>query len=346
MTNYSMENIDISLQPKRKKITGLIIRYPLLPTLVFFILMCVVFVFLSPANRAGENIFLSSSNLANIFEATAGFSIGAFAMALVLLVGCIDLSTEAIIALCAVVLGVCITVLGLDFFISLMITLGVGALCGLLNALICIKFKVASFLSTISVAFVLTGLAYTLSQSKSMSISNPILTSFFGPAGSGGSLLGIPVLLLWTLLLMILFYLLISHSKFGRWAQATGGNDQASYSSGVNINMVRTVAFILMGVVSAFIAVIFCARLGSSSPSFGVGYGLKFIIAAVLGGSGFNGEGGNVFGVLLGSLVIGVLTNGLGIIGVNFYTQQVITGIVILFAVIASIYLSNEKKTG
>jgi ABC-type xylose transport system permease subunit len=138
-------------------------------------------------------------------------------------------------------------------------------------------------------------------------------------------------------------YLLISKSKFGRWAQATGGNKQAAYSSGVNTTMVQTTAFILMGLFSSLIALIFCARLSTASPSFGTGYGLKFIIASVLGGTNFTGDGGSVWGALLGSLVMGVLTNGLGIIGINIYIQQVITGIVIVVAVVFSIYIASKK---
>jgi ribose/xylose/arabinose/galactoside ABC-type transport system permease subunit len=161
--------------------------------------------------------------------------------------------------------------------------------------------------------------------------------------GSGGHFLRLPMMLWWTIICLIGMYLLISKSKFGRWAQATGGNIQAAYSSGVNTGMVQTVAFIIMGAICALVSLIFCARLSTSSPSFGAGYGLKFIIAAVLGGTTFTGEGGNVFGALLGSLVMGVLTNGLGIIGINIYIQQMITGLVIVTAVVFSIYISAKK---
>ena len=264
-------------------------------------------------------------------------------MTLVLLVGCIDLSTEAIIALCCVVLGIALGPLEMAFVPSLLLTFATGAVCGLINALVVIKFKVIPFLATIAVAFVFSGIAFTISQSRSILLKTPELTRYFGSLGSGASFFGLPVLFCWTALFLVCMYLLISKSKFGRWAQATGGNPQAAYTSGVNINMVQTVAFVIMGVTCAFIAVIFCARLGNASPSYGAGYGLKFIIAAVLGGTSFSGHGGSVLGTLLGSLVLGVLTNGLSIIGVNIYIQQVITGLVIVAAVVFSVYLSNKK---
>lgn len=323
-------------------ITKTIIKYPILPTLACFIVMCIVFVILSPVNKNG-NIFLSPDNLYNIFESTAGFSIGAFAMTLVLLVGCIDLSCDAIIALCAIILGICITEFQLSFLVSILITLAVGAICGIINALIVNKFKVPPFLATISISFVYLGLAYTLCQSKSILISSDKLIRVFGSIGSGASFLGFPVLMWWTLFFLIMFYLLISRSKFGRWSQAAGGNELSAFTSGVNVKMVRTVAFVLMGIVSAFIGIIFCARLSAASPNYGSHYGLKLIIASILGGTSFTGDGGSVLGTLLGSLVMGVLTNGLSIIGIDIYIQQVITGIVIVAAVVFSIYIGSKK---
>jgi ribose transport system permease protein len=323
----------------------LIIKYPIIPTLVLFIVMFIIFIIVSPHNFQGDNIFLSAGNMWNIFESTAGYSIGAFAMTLILLVGCIDLSCEGVIALSAVVLGLCLETFHLSFGLSILITLGIGAACGVINSIIVIRFKVPSFLATISVSFIFVGLAYTFSHSKAILIqsNNQMLTNIFGSIGSGASFLGLPVLLWWTVFFLALYYILISRSKYGRWAQATGGNEYSAFSSGINVNMVRWVPFILMGVAAAFIGIIFCARLGAASPNYGSAYSLKFIIAAILGGTGFAGEGGNVLGTLLGSLVMGVLTNGLSIIGIDIYIQNVITGIVIVFAVVFSIYLQKQR---
>jgi len=334
----------IDLAQRQNRILNFIIKYPVLPTLVFFGVIVIIFAILSPANKAGQIIFLSPTNLVNIVEATTAFSIGAFAMTLVLLVGCIDLSTESIIALCCVVIGMCLQTYHFSFPMVLLITFLVGIGCGIINAILVIKFKVVPFLATIAVALVFSGLAYTLCGSRSVLLENrDILVRLFGSMGSGGHFLGLPMMLWWTLICLFGMYFLISKSKFGRWAQATGGNIHAAYSSGVNVGMVQAIAFIIMGAFCALVSLIFCARLSTSSPTFGVGYGLKFIIAAVLGGTSFTGDGGNVFGTLLGSLVMGVLTNGLGIIGVNIYIQQMITGLVIVVAVVFSIYISAKK---
>lgn len=336
-------SVTSTIAPKRNRVLDLIVKYPILPTLVCFIFMVVLFIILSPRSRTGELIFLTPTNLVNIIEATAGFSIGAFAMTLVLLIGCTDLSTESIIALCCVTLGQCLGVFHLSFGLSVLITLLVGALCGIINAILVVKLNVPSFLGTIAVAFVFSGLAYKISDARTISLTSPTLVRVFGSMGSGATFLGIPVMLWWTGLLLVGMYLLISKSKFGRWAQATGGNMQAAFSSGVNVNMVRAVAFILMGVFCAVVSLIFCARLGAASPSYGTSYGLKFIICAVLGGTTFTGDGGNVFGTLLGSLLMGTMTNGLGILGVDTYSQQIIVGIVIVAAVVFSVYVSSKK---
>jgi ribose/xylose/arabinose/galactoside ABC-type transport system permease subunit len=335
--------VQIGFARKQNPVLALIVKYPILPTLAFFVLMTVIFIIISPVNRSGRNIFLSPQNLTSIIEATAGLSIGAFAMTLVLLVGCIDLSAEAIISLSAVVLGYCLTGKGFSLAPALLVTLLVGAVCGTINSVLVIKFKMEPFLATIAIAFIFLGLSYVISESRTVLVFSPGLIRIFGSLGSGAHFIGLPMQLWWTLVCLVGMYLLISKSKFGRWAQATGGNRQAAYSSGVNTALVQTAAFIIMGICSSLVAIILTARLSTTSPTFGTGYSLKFIIAAVLGGTNFTGDGGSVWGALLGSLVMGVLTNGLGIIGINVYIQQVITGIVIVAAVVFSIYISSKK---
>lgn len=329
---------------KKTSISKIIVKYPIIITLAFFIAMFIYFAVVSPTNRDGISIFLSPINLINIIEATAGFSIGAFAMTLVLLVGNIDLSTDAIISVSCAVFGTCMTVFKMGLFLSLICTIIAGAVCGLLNALLVVKFKVPAFLGTIAIAFAFTGVSYKITNGTSGLLTNETLVRIWGPYGSGGRFLGIPVILIWTAVLMIGMFILITKSKFGRWAQATGGNRQAAYSSGVNVSMVTTVAFVIMGVFCSIVGIMFCARMGAYSSSYGVGYGLKFIICAVLGGTSFEGDGGNIFGTLLGSLVMGVLTNGLGILGVDTYTQQIILGIVIVLSVVFSIYVAKKRK--
>ena len=329
---------------RRRPISDTIVKHPIIITLAFFVAMFIFFICVSPLNREGFNTFLSLTNLINIVEATAGFSIGAFAMTLVLLVGSIDLSAEAVISVCCAVFGTCMVTFQMGLLASVLVTIAAGLVCGGLNALLVVKFKVPAFLATIAIAFAFTGVSYTITQGTSQLIQDPALVQIFGPYGSGGIFLGIPVMLIWTVGLMIGMYFLISRSKFGRWAQATGGNQQAAYSSGVNVKMVTTVAFLIMGVFAALVGIMFCARMGAYSSAYGVDYGLKFIICAVLGGTTFEGGGGNVFGTILGSLVMGVLTNGLGILGVDTYTQQIVLGVVIVLSVVFSIFVSQKRK--
>ena len=119
---------------KQGRLMSLIVRHPILPTLAFFIVMVVTFIIISPVSRRGEIIFLSPVNLANIFEATAGFSIGAFAMTLVLLVGCTDLSSESIIALTCVIFAVCLESFGMNFATALFVAFAAGAACGAVSS--------------------------------------------------------------------------------------------------------------------------------------------------------------------------------------------------------------------
>ena len=327
---------------KQNIIIKTIIKYPVLPSFVFFIVMVIMFIILSPIDRRGQNIFLTPTNLTNIVESTASVSIGAFAVTLIMLSGRIDLSTGTIISLSSVAFALA-SELGMGFLGSLFIALAVGTICGAINSFLVVICKVPAFLATICITLVYIGVSYLISGSRTISIREPMLISVFGSFGSGGSFLGLPVQLCWTIFFLIAMYMLISKSKFGRWAQATGGNIQAAYSSGVNVKMVQTAAYIIGGFSCAFVGILFCARLNVASASFGGDYTLQFIMASVLGGTNQNGEGGNVFGTLLGSLVMGVLVNGLGIIGVNVYVQQIIMGVVIVATVVFSIYLTNKK---
>jgi ribose transport system permease protein len=337
---YSFTKVKDGTEKPKIKFGDVVVKYPQIGTAGVLLIMFILFTIFSPINKAGENVFLSWRNMATVFELSAAFSIGAFAMTMVLLSGGIDLSCGATIALSGVIAGYFMTNLGFSFLIAALIGLLVGVVIGLINAFLIIELKVPPFLATIGVANALQGLAYMVTQGRQIYIKNPGFTDTFG----FGELLGIPSLIWWTVFFLILTYLIISRMKFGRRLQAIGGNEIAALNSGVNVRLIKYVTYAFMGLVAAFVSLTIAGRIKTAMPDQGEGYALNFIVCAVLGGTDFIGNGGNVFGVLLGSLVITVFSNGLNLLGVDSYLKILLQGVIIILAIVASVALSRRRK--
>lgn len=325
---------------KRKlKFSYIVTKYPQIGTVVILILMFIFFTIFSPYNKAGQNVFLSWRNLSTVLELSAAFSIGAFAMTMVLLSGGIDLSSGATIALSGVVTGHFMSIAGYNFIIASAIGLLTGVVVGLINAVLIIELKLPPFLATLGVANAIQGVAYMVAQGKQVYIKNPGFTDTFG----FGKLLGIPTLIWWTAFFLVVTYLMISKMKLGRRLQAIGGNEVAAINSGVNVRKIKYFIYAYMGFVSAFVSLTIAGRIKTAMPDQGEGYALSFIVCTVLGGTDFVGGGGNVFGVLLGSLVITVFSNGLNLLGTDSYLKILLEGLIIILAIVASVAISRKR---
>lgn len=321
------------------KIRLLSSRNPVLGTLVIFILVIIAFTIFSPIKNSFP-VFISGENIKNILEQTAGISIAAFGMTLVLLVGGIDLSVGSLLALISVVSANLLEKYNFSIVLTVLICLCIGFTVGLLNGLIITRFRVQPFLVTLGTLSIVKGLAYVISQGESVYISNRM----FGQIFVHGSILMIPVSVLWTIIFLFIMFILVSKTKFGRRVQAVGGNELAAITSGVNVKSIKVFSYVICGGVSAFSGMILVSRLGTGMPSVGAGFELNVIAAVVLGGTGFSGEGGNMFGTLLGSLVIGTIMNGLTILGVSSYIQDVIKGAVIILTIVSSSILIARRE--
>jgi ribose transport system permease protein len=165
----------------------------------------------------------------------------------------------------------------------------------------------------------------------------------FRLAISQGRLFGIPVLLYWVALFLVVIYFLVSHTPFGRRIQAVGGNSEAALFSGIKVNRVKIIVYTVSGLIAAAAGFVTLSRLSSGLPTVGMGIEMDAIASAVLGGTGFNGEGGNILGTVLGALVIGTITNGLTVLGVDSYLQNVVKGVIIILTVVASVSLAKKS---
>lgn len=287
-----------------------------------FAVMLLVFSLLSP-------VFLTAGNFVNIANQTAIISVLAFGMTLVMLSGGIDLSVGSIVSLSAVI---CALLLGADLPAPLAIgaVLLTGAGLGAVSGLISVTWAIQPFLVTLGVLSIARGLSLVLSGGRTIYIEN----ESFLAVSAQGKLGPVPALFVWTLLCFASTWVLLNLTTFGRRVRAVGGNLQAARHAGIRTGWVVVRVFMLSGGLAAFAGLMMAGRLSSGLPSVGVGLELDAIAAAVLGGTGFKGEGGSLVGTLFGALMMGTVINGLTILGVNPYVQEIAKGAIIILAVV------------
>jgi ribose transport system permease protein len=274
--------------------------------------------------------FLTVGNLLNVMRQVSINAVIAFGMTLVILLGGIDLSVGSILAVSSVVIA---DLLQAHCNPGLATLTGIlaGALLGTVNGLIVTKGRVAPFIATLGTMTMLRGLALVLSNGSPIS---GFSSNFFSLVGDGYVAGLVPIPVVWMLAVFAIFWFVMRQTVFGRHIYATGGNAEAAALSGVKTDQVQIWVYTICGATAAMSGVILTSRLNSAQPTAGAGYELDAIAAVVLGGTSLSGGRGWIFGTLVGALLIGVLNNGLNLMGVSSFYQQVIKGGVILLAVL------------
>ncbi|RUX89620.1 ABC transporter permease [Mesorhizobium sp. M7A.F.Ca.CA.004.08.1.1] len=304
-----------------------------------FIALIAVLIFFS---IAAPN-FLSTANLILMSKHVALNAFLAMGMTFVIITGGIDLSVGSIVGLCGMVAGY-LVLNGIDLQIGYtiyfnvfeiaLITLAVGILIGAVNGLLITRLNVAPFIATLGVLYVARGLALLSSDGRTFPnlVGKPELgTTGFGFLGAG-RLLGLPVAI-WILIVVALgAAYLAKYTPLGRHIFAVGGNERASRISGVRVNMVKMFVYMFSGFCAAIVGLIISSELMASHPATGESFELNAIAAAVLGGTSMSGGRGTIGGTIVGAFVIGILSDGLVMMGVSSFWQMVIKGLVIIVA--------------
>ncbi|MER9455276.1 ABC transporter permease [Mesorhizobium sp. M0478] len=306
-----------------------------------FIALIAVLVFFS---IAAPN-FLSTANLVLMSKHVALNAFLAMGMTFVIITGGIDLSVGSIVGLCGMVAGyLVLNGIDLQFGYTVyfnvveiaLITLAVGILIGAVNGLLITRLNVAPFIATLGVLYVARGLALLSSDGRTFPnlVGKPELgTTGFGFLGAG-RLLGLPVAI-WILIVVALAAAyLAKYTPLGRHIFAVGGNERASRISGVRVNMVKMFVYMFSGFCAAIVGLIISSELMASHPATGESFELNAIAAAVLGGTSMSGGRGTIGGTIVGAFVIGILSDGLVMMGVSSFWQMVIKGLVIIVAVV------------
>jgi len=303
-------------------------------TLLIFIGLCAAIFILTDLLKIGNNsegwIFLELGNIRNILNQISINAIIAFGMTLVILVKGIDLSVGSMVAVAGVALAIFFIQLEIPLLLSYLLVLITGSLVGFSNGIMVTKVKLPPFIVTLASYQIFRGLAFVLvnGQAKFTSdesfkiIGNRFLFGFM------------PISILVMLVIFVFYQLLLSRTAAGRRFYLTGGNEEAATFAGIRVDRVKITAYTLVGVSSAVSGILLASRLGSGSPNVGVGYELDAIAAAVVGGTSFTGGVGTITGTLIGALILGVISNGLNLLGISPFFQQIVRGLIILGAVI------------
>lgn len=296
-----------------------------------------VVVFLFFAITLYDSGFLSTNNILNIGRQTAIIAIMAVAMTLVLSSGEIDLSVGAVAGLASVTTALAIKYYGIFFGISA--GLCTGVIVGILNGLVSTRLMVPTFLTTLAMMGIAKGVSMWISGTRSISIIEDPYTNFFG----SGDLFGIPSLLFWMLIIGLIGHIIYRHTKFGRQILAVGGNVVSANYSGINTNKIKFFVLIISSLMASLAGMLYAGRLHTGRFQLGEGDELSVIAAAVLGGTSLFGGKGTVIGSIIGALMIGVINNGLILMGLEYPQQLIARGSIIVLAV--AISESGKNKT-
>ncbi|ABV63920.1 MULTISPECIES: ribose ABC transporter permease RbsC [Bacillus] len=298
------------------------------PFLGLIILVAIVSI-LNPA-------FLEPLNILNLLRQISINALIAFGMTFVILTGGIDLSVGAILALSSALTAGFI-VSGMDPILAIIVGSIIGAILGMVNGLLITKGKMAPFIATLATMTIFRGLTLVYTDGNPITgLGSNYAFQLFGR----GYFLGIPVPAITMLLTFIVLWVLLHKTPFGRRTYAIGGNEKAALISGIKVPRVKIMIYSLAGFMSALAGAILTSRLNSAQPTAGTSYELDAIAAVVLGGTSLSGGRGRIVGTLIGVLIIGVLNNGMNLLGVSSFYQSVVKGIVILIAV-----LLDRKKS-
>jgi ribose/xylose/arabinose/galactoside ABC-type transport system permease subunit len=298
---------------------------------IIIVVICLVFGALNP-------VFLSYTNIINILNQVAILSLIAFGMTLVILIGGIDLSVGSVVALSGIVLAQCL-VAGLPIPLCFLICIATGALCGLLNGILVSYGKIAPFIATLGMMSAARGLALMIADGRAVS-SFPKSISFI----SNFTILGLPLPILIFISVFIFLFLFQHYTYWGRRIMAIGGDENVAWQSGINVRKYKLLVYTICGITTAIGSIILVSKLNSAQPQAGLMYELDAIAAAVIGGASLSGGRGRMFGTLLGALIIGILINGLSILNVPVYYQQILIGLIIIFAVLLDKLNLNIKR--
>lgn len=300
-----------------------------------YIIFLVIFLGLSLANHS----FFTAGNLLNISKQASTVAVIAVGQTFCLIVGGLDLSASSVMALA----GVSSAMFGLaestNMPAAVSIALCVGILCGLCNGIIIAVGRVPAFIATLGMQLIARGMALLVTNATPVfNLSKEYI--FLG----SGKIGPVPALVVVMLAVVLAAAFVLNRTKFGRHVYAVGGNEMSAHVSGIKVVRVKLAVYVIMGALAGLGGFLLAGRIQSGTPTMGEGYELDAIAGAVIGGVSTSGGVGQVYGAVIGSLLMAMISNGLDLLNVSAYYQQIIKGIIIILAVLLDVRTKEIKE--
>ncbi|HEC21735.1 MAG TPA: ribose ABC transporter permease [Chloroflexi bacterium] len=300
---------------------------------VFVILLLIGMIF-----AVSSPEFLTVSNLLNVALQTSIIAIVAIGMTFTILTAGIDLSVGSLMALCGALAAGLSVRQGLGTYGGITLALLAGMGLGLINGLLIVKGDMPPFVATLAMLTIARGLTLVYTEGRPIAGLDQKFI-FWGT----GQLLGIPMPVILLTVIAIIAFIVLRYTRFGLYVYATGGNEETTRLAGVSPDRIKLAVYVISGFTAALGGILLTARLWSAQPNAAVGWELDAIAAPVLGGTSLFGGVGSIGGTLVGAFIIGVLSNGLNLLGVSSYYQQVIKGIVFILAVMLDLFTKRQR---
>ncbi len=297
-----------------------------------FMILFVLFIICSLANPN----FLTANNLTNISRQLAVTTILAFGQTMLIISGMLDLSQGSVLALSGVFAVSTYKATG-SLILSIIVGIITGVVCNFINAIMVSSLKTPPFIATLAMLTMARGVALLFTEGQNILQLGDFIV--FGQ----GSLGVIPIPIIFLVIIAIITWYILRHTRFGRSLYAVGGNEEASVASGINVSRVKYKAFIINGVFVGIAGVLFMSRVNAGLPNGAVGFEMTALTAAIIGGTSFSGGIGSAAGTLAGAFIVGFLDNIMNLTNVDSYMQQIVRGAIIALAVIYDIQSKNRR---
>lgn len=298
-------------------------------TLLILIILLIAMAFLTDR-------FFTLKNLTNVGRQISLNAFIAIGMTLVIISGGIDLSVGGVCALSCCMCAKLVNETG-NVYLAIAVTLLLGIAVGFFNGFIVSATGIAPFIVTLSTVSITNGITLVATNASPTPINNAVLKRI-----GQGVFIGIPIPIYIMVVMALLAAFIMTKTKFGRYIYAIGGNEKSAIVAGIRVPTVKLLVYIISGFLSAFTAVIYTGRLSSGVPSLGDGFEMDAITSAVIGGASLSGGQGGIWGTLIGAVIIGILDNALNLLNINSYFQEIVTGTVVLLAVLFDFFIQSR----
>lgn len=298
---------------------------------VVLIIMMIVIAIMEPR-------FMTPGNIINVATQISINGLLCYGLCLCITTGGIDLTVGAQLALTSCIIGQTMSNMGWPAFLSILAGVGVATAFGFIDGVLIAKFNMFPFVVTLSMQLVIRGLSQVITGGQAVMLTNEWFTGIYS-----NKLIGIPMPIIIFIVVTIIMYLMLHWTRFGRYIFAVGGNVNAAIASGVSRFWVIVGVYTISGVLAGLASMIYTSKTGSAQSNIGVGYETDAIAAAVLGGTSFAGGIATIPGCVLGIFIIGLIYNGMNMIGVSSYYQSIVKGLIIIGAVMLDMVMNRNK---